>query len=670
MRRRLYSLGVLALSLPAFAQITATPKVLCHVDNTAKVYVSKGALVYNGGGLQVKGTGVWENHGNVMVVASDPANDVFRTLNASGADKTEANAIAKTGGQFINALNEPTAFANPNTNVTGNVFSYGQLFISGITQNNIQGYVNQEHRNVNHGSYQQMALPFFDKTLSTLNTDLGKTFSIHRWSVNEIQKYKNASVVFDHYTSLSTKLSDPAGYYVLGNQNNTLDVSTVTRTLVGRPYADGVPLAVTLQNAGNGINWNNGHAKNVYNEKYNSYVQDGFELQSAIGGTAWQGNFGRNLYQFGNPFLTNLDLRNIFINEGANGDGVHLTNIYGVRVEQAPGTISYQQNVGGGAAAARYITWNTATNLPVGDIEWAVVRPMSVFTIKLKDNASAQTLDFNKLRRFNYTPRTGADYNVTAAKSSSPNQTTLKQLGIIALDVNGNEIGRTYYVVAPNGENGHQQTTTLQVASSSSDIIGTFEEDPSNGGYDSNYTSNYWLYINETNENFQGKEVPLALYKPEIKSLKFEIRENAELVTNGTHALSSGIGFYYKLPNGTVQTASHEQIIPVTVGADGADVALYYGAPNGNLASSEIQMPSRTMVAFNQQINQHVVVFDPNWKKATVKVFDMSGRLVYDKKNVETRSHHIIELNESVKSTYLVVITSESGVVVNAKIIK
>lgn len=708
MKKTLLSVGLLALAINAKAQF------LSSVGDGAVMHIGKNALVYNGGGLQIKSGGFVENHGNVMLVGS--GSDFFKTLNASGNDKTEAEAVAKVGGQFVNVLNEPAGYAGKNNTASGDVFTYGQLYITGFPQSNLTGYVNQEHRNVNHGDFQQMALPFYDKTLSTLSTDLGKTFSTVRWSKNEILKYNNPLVVFDHYTSLATKLSDPTGYYILGNNNNTLNVSTVTRTVVGRPYADGNQLIINLQNAGNGINWNGGGAINGYNEKYNTYVQDGFEM--AMGGKAWEGNFGRNMYQFGNPFLTNIDLRNIFINEGASGDGVYLTNIYGIRVEQAAGTVSYQQNVGGGASAARYITWDTVNNIPVGDVNWLIVRPMSVFTIKLKDNATAQTLDFNNLRRFNYIPRTATTYSVTtasvapnsitaptlqaksvstnivlpsssnsgrsttnsnsaysssatAATSSVYTSSTVKQLGIIALDGNGAEIGRAYYVVSPNGTSGHSSNSTLQVASSTSDIIGTFEEDGVKGGYDNNYTSSYWLYINETNESFQGKEVPMALYDSKIKALKFEIRENAELVQTDTHLLSSGIGFYYKLENGTIQPASQDHTVPVTVATKGSDVALYYGAPSGTLNTVNLVTPSRTKVALNSSTSEYVIFFDPNWKKADVRIFDLTGKLILEKKNIQTSTPYPIPLNtNNVRSTYIVNVISDGGEVVNTKIIK
>ncbi len=82
-----------------------------------------------------------------------------------------------------------------------------------------------------------------------------------------------------------------------------------------------------------------------------------------------------------------------------------------------------------------------------------------------------QTINFNNLRRFAYTPRTSSSYSVNAARISQQ-KNTLKQLGIIALDAEGKEIGRTYYVVSKNAKSGHQNLGNFQISASSSNVIG------------------------------------------------------------------------------------------------------------------------------------------------------------------------------------------------------
>lgn len=655
MRKSLFAIGLLAAINSVQAQ-----NVLVHVDDAATTYVSKGTLVYSGGGLQMKGSGIVENHGNFMVDGT--STDSFKTIDASNVNKTEANG----GGNFVNKLNEPTAYATYNTNSSSATpaYTYGQLFISGIPQTNITGIVDQEYRAVNHGTYQQIGLPFYDKTASTLSAELGKTFTNARYSKNEILAYSNPTVVSMN-VDITTKLgvANPGtAYYMLGGLG--LDVSNTTRTLKGRPLTD-IGTTVTLQNAGNGINFGTGgSATNMYNEKYYTYLQDGFHIGS--GGTAWQGNYGRNIYQFSNPFLTNIDLSQIAVNEGATvGDGINLTKIQGVRLEVSGVQTATSTGGSGGTGSSSYKFITYPSGVPTGDVDYTVVRPMGTFVIKLLDNTSADTFNFANLRRFNYYSRAAStNYSVAANKNSSG---TVKQLGVIGLDANGNEVARTYYVVYPNGTTGHSTNALTQVTLSSGDILGTFEEDV-NGGYDNNYTGQYWLYINEANEfNFKGKNIKLVNYDlNKIKSYKFEIRENAQLVANGTHALSTGIGFYYKAANGTLQQAVQGGVTSVT----NAEYDLYYGEPNVVLATTETKSPSRTVVIYNPAITNYIVRFDPNWKKADIEVYDMSGKLVISKKAVETTRDFVIELDQQIKNSYVVKIVSDKGDIVNTKILK
>lgn len=657
MKRKLLAIGLLSMTTAFFAQTTSTPKVLTHVDKGGLIFVSNGTMYYNGGGMQSKDTGVFENHGSVMIVASDATNDVFRTLKSDGSNKGFSDV---TGGVFVNMLNNSNQPSHYNSTDDGDGYTYGQLFLSGLSQGNIVGFVNQQYRNVSHGAYQQMALPFKDKLISSLSGELGKTFTDVRWSQNEILKFNNSSVVMD-YLNLNTTTTDKTGYYILGNKNNSLDVTNTTRTIVGVPYADGGG-TIALQNAGNGINFGTGgNAINGYNEKYNTYWFDGFYVKN--GGTAWAANsdFGKNIYQFGNPYLTNVDLRSLFAPTDAN----YISNIYGIRVEPASGVVSFTPNIGGnGNVTPRYITWSGG-NL-VGDVEWAMLRPMSVFSMKLKDNSAGKSINFDNLRRFKYTPRTVGAYDVTAKSSSS-----VKQLGVIALDASGHEIGRTYYVVTPTAVNGNTPGITMQTQAQSSNVLGTFEEDPINGGYDMNLISSYWLYINEANEiSFQGKAIPGALYSPNIKSLKFEVRENEVLIPNGQSALSSGISFYYKLENGTVQSVVQGQTIPVNVPSVGMDVSLYYAAPTSSLGTDNtIVKSSKTVVVYNPQIDNFIVRFDSKWKNATVKVYDMSGKLVVNASKVNTTKDFVIDLAKG-NQAYVVAVANEDGNTVNAKIIR
>lgn len=659
MRKSLFAIGLLAISYSVQAQI------LCHVDTNANMYVSEGTLVYSGGGVQTKGNGLLDVHGNIMVVGS--ATDSFKTIDAAGADKTD-------GGNIILRLNTPASFATS---------TYGQLYIDGLSQSNITGIVTKEYRTTSNGSgnyFQQVALPFFGKAFNSLSAEVGKTFNTGRYD-NPILKWDNANAVSITTLNLAPTSTtwDPSGYYMLKIKNNDWNPSAPATGNVfninGKPYAP-YASAVTLQNAGksnvgasNVVFGTNGNALNQYNEKYNTYLDDSFEFTT----NPWTGSFGQNFYQFGNPFLTNLDLANIGYTESVTGsDGNAVKNIWGV--EYDPGTIVTLPSGSTYATGSKVVTFlptGDGVAPAIGDVDLVVIKPMQSFKIKLRDN-TAQTLNFNTLRRFKSTARiAGTNYDVNAAKMSSSGKGTnsVKQLGVIGLDANGNELSRTYYVVSPSLTTGHQISAATSVqASAGKNIIGTFEESL-NGGYDSNYT-NYWLYINEANENnFQGKNVKLVnYYLDKVKSYKFEIRENSVLIPAGAHQLSSGIGFYYKAENGNLIQAKQGDVVPVT----NEEANLYYGEPsNITLAVDKTATSvSRTIVVYDPSVTNYIVRFDPKWKKADIQVYDMSGKLVISKKAVDASRDFVIELDGSVKNSYVVKIVSDKGETVNTKILK
>lgn len=659
MRRNLLTVALLALSLSVTAQ------VICHVDAGGLFYVSENTLVYNGGGVQTKDNGIYDIHGNVMVVGSG-SSDVLKTLTSTGADKL-------TGGNIILRLNTPASAATS---------TYGQLYINGIAQGNLTAVVDKEFRTPKHGTtnyFQQIALPFYNKTLSTLSTEFAKTFGTTRWTQNEILKHDGRYAVSRHYTNLSTQITDPTGYYMLGSKNNNLDTSTPPAgmvanaptplgsvyTLRGVPYAAGI--STILKDAGKDVPFGTGgNGINEYNERYNTYIQDKWDFSTG----AWINNYGRNIYQYGNPFFTNLDLSKIgYVEAAAIGDNNQLLTIQGIQYD--PGVVTTLPNGSTyftGAQIQNFVLTGNNQGTPVADVG-LIIKPMQSFIVKLTAGAASdaqRTLNFDTLRRFKSTVRAaGDDYSVTAKRGNGTGS-TVKQLGVIALDANGKEMARTYYVVYPEAISGHPGVATTQSTNSSNNLIGTFEEDAVNGGYDQNYTSSYWLYVNEANEiDFKGKAVPMNLYNSEIKSLKFEVRENAELINNDEHLLSTGIGFYYKSPTGSISEVKQNQIIPV----NSDQYSLYYGKADLVLGTGDSNKPSRTMVVYNGSIDKFVVRFDPDWKKSDINVYDMSGKLVISQKDVLADKDFEINLAK-INSGYIVTAVSEKGEKISTKIIR
>jgi hypothetical protein len=665
MKKNLLTIGLLAIGLSVQAQ------VLLHVDNTAKMYVSNGTLVYNGGGLQTRGSGNIDLYGNMMVVGNG-SSDVLRTITTTATNP-------KTDGTNI------VLRLNPGAPVSA---TYGQLYITGIPQENITGIVDKEYAATKHGAYQQFGIPFIGKSFSDLGTELGggaNAFNNTRWGGREILKWNNASLRWDGSTPVTapitsftqpgitidalsptsvTAAADRTAYFTAGATNWTTET---LHTVKGSPFADGIkganriPLTSAPQTAVS-FGLGTGNNQNFYYEQYKTYIFDSFSTA-----TAWTGDWGKFTYQFSNPYLTNIDLSLIAYDEGTavtdNNDFGN--NVWGISVD--PQNVVYNSTTGttSSYATTQNLTFS-ASGVPNGNYDALVIKPLGTFKIKLR-NGTDQLLDFDNLRRFSATPRAATtSYGVTAAKNT--NYGTIKQLGVLALDANGNQIGETYYVVSPDYATGHIQnsnTSSVQAVTTPSAIIQTFEESAT-GGIDPNYSSTYRLYINEANEtNYLGKRIDMSVFGNNVASLKFEIRDNANLVANNTHVLSGGTGFYYSVANGQAVQIKQGDVIPVS----NTNYGLYYGAPQSVLGTGEAKPQSRTLITYHPAIDNYIVRFDPEWKSASIEVFDASGKLVVSEKSVKTNTDYVIKLDSQLKAVYVVKVVGNDGTIVNSKIL-
>ena len=650
MKRSILTLGMLALSFLTKAQTDD----LTYVANGVEMTIAPELLYNVQGRVTVVGTGKITNSGNVMIEGNSSSAG-FRTLTTAGLPKTNGeNFILKMYNDNLSSLR------------------YGQLYIANsIPQTNITGIVDKEYKDKAHGTYQQIALPFYNKNVSELSAELlpvGKTFKFgagnraNRYSGEAIMKYNNQYARFDDlsstFTTWNPSIASLLGmeYFVLGSKyfNAAAGVKTikgVPLSPVGSYITGGSLLSSDV------VFGTNGSKQNYYRERYNTYIQDQWHITS--GGTAWSGNFGKNLYMYGNPYLTNLDMIQQ-LPDATNGD------ILGIRIE--PGTVT---TVSGStqSTGAKQITYTPGSPMimtPVGDIGM-IIKPMQTFVLKFR-NDNPLNLDMDSFRRFAYTSRLPGASPSPLARGYAE---SVKQLGVIALDEHGNELGRTYYVVYPEAQTGKPATYSTQVAADSQNIIGTFEEKPS-GGIDEELQNSYWLYINEANQsNFKGKEIPLKIYSDKVRALKFEVRENAVEVPDSQERFRNGQSFYISKGNDLV-TVGHNKTIAINSATD-SSFGLFYGKPSGynDVSAANVAKPSATVVAFDEATKEYKIFFDPAWNTAKVEVYDLSGRLIYSKDKVDTKAGEFtLSLPSGNRATYVVKAVSETGSVFSQKIIK
>ena len=132
-----------------------------NVNNGTSIFIEKNVLFYSKGNLNIKASKI-KNKGNFILKGD--VSSFFKILNSDGSLSSYSD-VANNGGAFINLLNNPNNYLQTNLSAKGENYSYGQLYINGIPQSNISAFVDVEHRNANHGAYQQIGLPFYNKNL-------------------------------------------------------------------------------------------------------------------------------------------------------------------------------------------------------------------------------------------------------------------------------------------------------------------------------------------------------------------------------------------------------------------------------------------------------------------------------------------------------------------------
>lgn len=670
MIRKIFIIKLILVSGIVFSQ-----NILTYVGNTALVTVQSNTLVYNGGGLQTAGSAIVNNSGNIMV-----------------------NGIASDGMAIANTSSFNLKY-NPALTT-----DYGQLYISGIPQTAVTGKVNKEYRSDYQNGVtgrQQTSLPFNGFTIQDLintfgtgqiNFTNGANTPSGRFSPNSIFRWNNFNSKFDQIyinPDNNTVVGTPMTYYIMPRRNATGNVyfwnpsSTLTadlKTFSGNPISDNTNTSSNFifnLSGQQAVNFGyNGSLRNTYGEAYRSYLDDPFSSKTPN----WSADYGRNLYQMANPFLTNIDLKFIATNETGNlSDGNYISNLVGIAYY---GSAQVNWQLGQGTTYGTAIVALTSGGaFQAGDItaNRLIIKPMGEFMVKLSSN-TPQTLDFSKTRRFRFASRAdGVDYSVTSAKSSAeddgiPTDKIVKQVAVVVYDMDGLEIDRTYYAVSPSATTGYNPTvaklqayansntenTTLESSSAVDRKIYTKEESQ-NGGEDINQMDK--LYINEANEiGFKSKEIPLYINNiDQPYQIKFEVYEKGERVPNG---LSNGNSFYIKNAEGYFTKIVDDQGLSLS----GAQVlGLYYELPEGATLGTGNVNNFQTVIA--KKDSHWVARFAKNWDKATVEVYSAAGQLLNTKSQISTSTDYTIPLNNQAKGVFLVRAISDKGEIVIKKII-
>lgn len=626
---------------------------LTHVGKDALVTINDGALLYNGGGLNFinDATAKLNNHGDIMIVKN------FSTDAVTLQNSSNLTLVFGEVSPLNTALNREV---------------YGQLFITGIAQGSISGkldkqYLSDYDHSNNTGGSQQIGIPFFGFTTADLvaslpgagNFNLTSTASslTGRYAHNSLFRWNNQRSQFDQIVGAATPMGLPTDYFIIptvkaDGTTASWDPKNLKSVWKGTPVADqtattnAVPLLISSRVSFG----SDGSTTNDYRERYNTYLDDPF------GETKWTTNYGKNMSQFSNPFLTNIDLYNI--------TSTGLTGVRGIAY-YADASVNWTAPVGTTYNGAATLVMATATGgvFQGGDIDRKklLIKPLTAVMIKF-DATANRTANLDITRRFAQTSRnavTNPINSVTTARAASniPSDLLVKQIAVVAYDSADKEIGRTYYAVSPSSITGVSEDARLQGFFDGSAVF--TKEEISTGGEDTSL--NRQLYINEANEiDYKGKEIPLYVNNNAVSKFKFELYEGGERVST----LSNGKNFYFKKDN-TVTKLNDGDVFQV----NSMTYGLYYDRPMAFLAvNSPGYTRAQTIIAKKDQ--DWVVSFAQTWKVAEVSVYSAAGQLLHTEKNISTINDYTVPLISKANGLYIIKATSESGEVVVKKVVK
>lgn len=653
-----------------------------YVTGTVKVKVKPNTLVYFGGGLTIKDevdeAKVVENDGNIII-------------------KTNyANTGLDNGADGKNFVSTWTDDAN-----------YGQVIIQeGVTTASMltmeKGAIDPSEF-----SWGQIAIPYnFATPNDAMMMFFGAPYNASNRYYSSMMKWDNLQKPeFDHLASAGTGATglEPADYVILNLtyfSGNILAAMTDAFDGEGKLPYSGVPTnqvySKTLNIASypdpdTYTTWNSWRSlKNSYNERYYTYIFDDIR-------DAGSDNYGRNFFQFGNPYTSNIDLSYIGTTSGID-DGVFIDKLMSVsKINDENWTDDHDP----GSQAS--VVTSTIRAVWDGD-SWSgnpsalIIKPFEPFIIGLYHDAarSTQTFDFNdKLKTFlsepgagSSLPATGGDIDgkminnslLSSFSATSTTKNVFYQLGLHLYDANDNNTNNEVYVVVASSSK-VQNGVNNRYESEYADFdgrTGFYSVQENADGSEITTPGSRKLYINAVNVKYAAKPIQLFFNRKSSDTGGYYLKADL-FYGNIFNKLSSedinypgnnSFYFYDKFEDVLLPvTTDFSYYIELSDNPVESRYQVYWngGPQNQNKMNSEDEILPASQTFIYKDQEKQMVRFNEEWTSAEIKVYDLSGRNILTHEGVKTDSD--FELQIPAKGVFVVKILSNTGEVYTQKII-
>lgn len=601
-----------------------------YVVGNDKVQVNQNTLLYFGDGLTITNgatdASVISNDGNVEIVGNYQNN-------------------GDTDGK--NFVSTWTAENN-----------FGQVIIH--DDNAATGWLTMEKRAMDSDvdSWGQFAVPY---AYSTPNDAMQNWFGT---TYNNGTRYRSSMMLwdnlqlpeFDHLTSASA--FSPVGYYILNltySDANIKDFMDDYRDDGLNVQYNGMPTNGTHSGtwdavyAGFGTGWDSWkNSINSHNERYYTYIDDFVrEIEEP--------DYGKYIYQFGNPYTSNMDLTKSNITD------------YAIRGVMQSLVADWTEEVGSGEGMSAASDYHIATyqgGVWGGDAAALIVKPFNPFIFVLNSDAGG-TFDFNDgIKTFNMNPSA----NVIGKNGNS----AFYQLEM-NLTLDGIPTSNRFFVIASsNVENGERESFEAEYFNFGN-RTGFYLAQEHPEGEHVTYTDRK-MHINAINTDFVGKPIPLFFSALEgdnntyVLTAKLFEGSIFNKLSEGNYSDENTFLFYDQKTDTLLPIASDFEYTIEPQDPQGARIRyeIYWNeGPEDRLGTGELT-ESRTIIYRDQDL--HKIRFNEKWNSADVKVYDISGRSIQSYTNVSTKTDK--ELKLPANGVYVVKIVADNGDVYTQKIIK
>lgn len=628
-----------------FAAVSLQAQTVVYVAPDTGVKVKPNTLFYVGGDMKV----------------ANYTNSVKKVSNEGKVKITK---------KLINSNNDGSNFVNefPKTG------EYGQLIINSNTSENNVGDITSVVRFNSNFNFQTIAIPYTGVTTESFvkevfgleeSDDISNAFISHSGNGKFVRnRYKNPLFYWNNETytldnlAQSDDLKGPEKEYAVSSFSKLGDLQTALKTkLSGTPHKDNLSVTVTGYVPGP-----TNKTTNKYGEYYGSYIFDftktiekskgwGDYKQPGDGVDNTVDKYGANIYHFGNPYTSNIDL----------SKGVGFTGV-GASIYQFQSN-NYVEGTSPGQRIS-YSPITAATGEGAGDPA-QYVRPFQSFYIKLPDLAKGSTHQFmfkNEMKTFNLPNNTVSNVLFTKNSSLRP---IINQVGLDLYDTNG-FTGVKTYVVASDIYDAAQQGVGAEVynVSMSDKDTGIYTLQENEDGTINEQLSVGKTYINGVNaDKYVAKPIHVVFQNGKGQyTLKARLNESLENNKNAFYFEDKSTGKIQKV------TKDFEYTFNVN-GTEKDRFVLYWAAtPNQEKVEEVAKQEVSSTVVF-KDADTYKVRFDKGIKKADVFVYNISGQLVNTARNIDASVDYIVPLRGN-SSVYIVKVVGDNGQVTTKKIIK